>query len=74
MCTIEINYIIAVIKNHIKLLFSRHKYSPHHSGIMPSLRETVILIWKTGIGVAMVALCGVLVGKCIVKSKKDLMS
>lgn len=71
MCTIEINY---VIENRIKLLISRHKYSPHQSGLMPSLRETIIFIWKTGIGVAMVALCGVLVGKCIVKSKKDLMS
>ncbi|VVC31939.1 EF hand associated, type-1,EF hand associated, type-2,Small GTPase superfamily,Mitochondrial Rho [Cinara cedri] len=51
-----------------------HKYSPNQSSLMPSLRETIIFIWKTGIGFAMVALCGVLVGKCIVKSKKDLMS
>ncbi|XP_022166641.1 mitochondrial Rho GTPase [Myzus persicae] len=51
-----------------------HKYSPNQSSLIPSLRESIVFIWKTGIGVAMVALCGVLVGKCLVKSKKDLLS
>lgn len=56
------------------LLVFRHKYSPNQSGIIPSLRESVVFIWKTGIGVAMIALCGILVGKCLVKSKKDLLN
>ncbi|XP_025415595.1 mitochondrial Rho GTPase [Sipha flava] len=51
-----------------------HKYSPHQSSLIPSLRESIVFIWKTGIGVAMVALCGLLVGKCLVKPKKDLLS
>lgn len=57
----------------IYLVF-RHKYSPHQSSLIPSLRDSVVFIWKTGIGVAMVALCGILVGKCIAKSKKDLLN
>jgi len=63
-----------------KLLYSNlatmaslpHKYNPNQSSLIPNLRETVVFIWKTGIGVAMVALCGILVSKCLVKSKKHL--
>lgn len=61
-------------RNFNEILISRHKYSPHQSSLIPGLRESIVFIWKTGIGVAMVALCGILVGKCLVKSKKDLLS
>ncbi|XP_050533364.1 mitochondrial Rho GTPase [Daktulosphaira vitifoliae] len=51
-----------------------HKYNPHHRGLIPNLRNSVVLIWKTGIGIAMIALCGIVISKCLVKSKKDFLN
>ncbi|XP_050437271.1 mitochondrial Rho GTPase [Adelges cooleyi] len=49
-----------------------HKYNPHQYRLLPNLRDSVV--WKTGIGIAMIALFGILVSKCLVKTKRDLLS